>query len=74
LNSNLFVINKTVLKKKNVFLFEFSFWAESSAPPSRPPRAHAAYAAQRLTGVHRVAKLNPTGQAESDPIAPDLTR
>jgi hypothetical protein len=81
LNSNLFVIYKTVLRKKNVFLFEFGFWAESSAQPSRPPRARVACAAQlagavakRFTGVHRCSEAESDPLSESDPIAPDPTR
>jgi hypothetical protein len=59
LNSNWFVIYKTALKKKNIFLFEFGFWAESSVRPAGLP-VSAAYAAQRFAGAHRVAKPNPT--------------
>jgi hypothetical protein len=35
-----------VLKKKNIFLFEFGYWAESSARPIRPPHLRVACAAQ----------------------------
>jgi hypothetical protein len=65
LNSNYFVIYKTVLKKKKKFLFEFGFWAETSAWPSRPPHARVACmtqsagaAAQRFLGAHLVAEPN----------------
>jgi hypothetical protein len=51
------------LKKKKNFLFEFGFWAESSARPSRPPRVRAACtaqpvgaAAQWFAGVHCIAE------------------
>jgi hypothetical protein len=42
LNSNWFVIYKTVLKKKKDFLISYGFWAEFLARPSRPPPARAA--------------------------------
>jgi hypothetical protein len=55
------------LKKKKVFLFEFGFWAETSARPSRPPRVLAACVAQPagtvaqwFMGVHPQEKPNPT--------------
>jgi hypothetical protein len=54
------------LKKKNVFLFEFGFWAESSARPSRPPHA-------RLLRGPTVRGHSPRSEAESDPIVPNLT-
>jgi hypothetical protein len=81
LNSNRFVIYKTVLKKKKVFLFEFGFWAESSARPSRPPRARVACvaqlagaAAQRFAGMHPRSEAKSDPLSESDPIALDPTR
>jgi hypothetical protein len=80
-NSNCFVIYKTILEKKNVFLFEFGFRAESSARPSRPPRAHAACmaqptstAAQWFTGAHPRSEAESDPLSESDPIAPNPTR
>jgi hypothetical protein len=65
-----------VLKiEKNIFLFEFSCWAESSARPSWPPHVRVAcvaqptsVTAQQFMGVH------PHSEAESDPIASDPTR
>jgi hypothetical protein len=69
------------LKKKNVFLFEFGFWAESSSRPRRPPRTRAASAAQPAGAVaQRFAVVHPRSEAEadplseSDPIEPDLAR
>jgi hypothetical protein len=70
------VIYKIVLKNKNVFLFEFNFWAKTSARPSRPPRAHAAcaaqpvgVAAQRFMSVHPCSEAKSDLLSESDPIA-----
>jgi hypothetical protein len=81
LNSNSFVIYKIVLKKKNVFLFEFGFWAESSARPSRPHGVRAACAAQpagavaqRFVGVHLRSEAESDPLSDSNLIAPDPTR
>jgi hypothetical protein len=60
LNSHGFVIYKTVCKKKNVVLFEFGFWAESSARPTWPPRAQASCVAQRFAGTHPHSEPNLT--------------
>jgi hypothetical protein len=62
LNSNWFVIYKTALKKKNIFLFEFGFWAESSVRPSRPPR-------ERGLRGPAVCGRAPRSEAESDPLS-----
>jgi hypothetical protein len=75
LNSNWFVIYKTDLKKKKNFLFEFSFWAETSARPSRPPPARVACMAQPVGAMtQRIHGCAPRNGAKSDPIAPDPTR
>jgi hypothetical protein len=39
LNSNLFLIYKTVLKKKRISSLKTGIWAESTARPSQPHRA-----------------------------------
>ncbi len=66
---------------KKDFLFKFSFWAESSARPSRPPHVRVAYVAQPVgamarwfTGAHPRSQAESDPLSESDPIAPDPTR
>jgi hypothetical protein len=66
---------KIVLKKKKVFLFEFGFWAETSARPSWPPHARTACVAQpagttaqQFTGVHPRSEVKSDPLSESDPI------
>jgi hypothetical protein len=68
------------LKKKKVFLFEFSFWAETSARPSRPPHAREVFVAQPVGAVAQwFTRAHPRSEAESnplsksDPIVLDLT-
>jgi hypothetical protein len=57
------------------FLFEFGFWAESSARPSQPPHAHAACAAQPASATaQRIRGCAPRSGAKSNPIRPDLTQ
>jgi hypothetical protein len=63
-----------VLKKiKNIFLFEFGYWAESLVRPNRPPRVHADCAAQWFTGAHPRKKVESNPLSKSDTIAPDPT-
>jgi hypothetical protein len=78
LNSNWFVIYKTVLEKKKDFLVSQGFWAEF---PARPPPAHMAYVAQppstvaqRSVGTHPHSEAESDPLSEFDPIAPNLTR
>jgi hypothetical protein len=69
LNSNCFIIYKTDLKKKKNFLFKFGVWAESTAQPSRPPRARAAYAAQTAGAAAQwIRGRAPRSGSKSDPI------
>jgi hypothetical protein len=67
-----------ILKKKNVFLFEFGCWDESLAQPSRPPRVRAAQptsaVAQQFTDAHPRSESKSDTLSESNPIAPDPTR
>jgi hypothetical protein len=81
LNSNWFVIYKTVLKKKKDFLISYGFLAEFPARPSQPPPAHTACvaqpagaAAQRSMGAHPRSKAKSNPLSESNSIAPNPTR
>jgi hypothetical protein len=57
------------------FLFEFSFWAESSARPSQPPRARVACTAQPAgAAAQRIRGCAPRSGVKSDPIGPDPTQ
>jgi hypothetical protein len=55
-----------------IFLFEFGFWAESSARPIQPPLTRAAQpagaTAQRFASVHPRSEDKSNPLRESDPI------